>query len=180
MPLTVSLYLEVVKCLAPKKDLSNCYNLVKKFRGKCILINNVENLNNETNRFKNLFEQLNFTVQVITNMSADNLKKELKAITDDASSQMSLKDSEAFVLMAISHGEDEKVLGYNACEVIKKIHEGRIDSENPEAKQVINDDVLPIRDIIALFSGKESPLKSKPKLFFFTCCRTTDGISVTN
>ena len=194
MPLIYDECLEVAMCLAPKKDLSNCYNLVKKFRGKCILINNMEEpqsppqladgkqiemlgLKKETIRFKDLFQKLNFAVEVIRNVSAEELLKKLKYISDD----MSLRDSEAFILMAISHGEDEKVLGYNACEVIRKMRFKQINPKDQEAAQVIDGDILPIADIISTFSEANCPyLRSKPKVFFFTCCRTTNSIINSN
>jgi hypothetical protein len=63
--------------------------------------------------------------------------------------------------MIISHGEDEKVLGYNACREL----EDDLFDEN---------DVMKISNIVDIFAEKKCvALRQTPKMFFFNCCRTS-------
>ena len=182
--LTDDIQLPVTTCFAPKEDLSNSYNLVKECRGKFILINNMEKpdlqlqgsvgLKNETTRFKHLFERLNFSVEVISDVSADGLRKALIDIRNNGS----LANSEAFGLMVISHGKDEKIYGSDACDLINQIGLGTTNENDKQALDKIDKDSLAIDDIISIFSENNCHhLKSKPKLFFFICCRLTEGFN---
>jgi len=135
-------------------------------RGKCIIINNIvkyfnnnlmENaeLYKESKRFESIFTQLHFDVEPINStvgMNAKAIRDKLESI----SRNRSLDKDEAFVLIIISHGRDEKVLGYDACQ-------GKDDN-----------DVIKISEIVDIFSETKCPaLRRKPKLFFFNCCRNS-------
>ena len=179
--------LNVAKRPYPFNSLSGAVTLSEKPRGKCIIINNVEDpqvppyddhgqimtsigLKRETERFKHIFNELYFDVQVLTKLSAIEMKKRLLQISRDES----LKKDQAFVLIVLSHGEDESVLGYNACEALRRINFQEIDANNQEAKEVIKNDKVPIKDLVAIFTGNgdQDYLNSKPKLHFYICCRS--------
>jgi len=142
------------------------YPMSIKPRGKCIIINNIvkyynnnlmENsgLYKESKRFESIFTQLYFDVEPINSTVGMNVK----AIRDKLeliSRNKSLAKDEAFVVMIISHGRDEKVLGYDACQ----------DKDE--------NDVIKISEIVDIFSETKCPaLARKPKLFFFNCCRNS-------
>ena len=176
-PLSLDIKITVNKRTIPQKDLSNCYNLVQKRRGRCIIINNVEDrqrgtdrrgLKRETLRFVHTFRELHFDVKVLTKLSADQSRKRLTEISKDPT----LKDDAAFVLIYISHGEEECVLGFNACEANRKIEFGQISADDPDALKQMDNDVIKIKEIINIFSDTNCPqLNSKPKLHFYICCR---------
>ena len=191
MPLNTEVQIEVVKGAAPILGRSNTYTLYRHPRGKCIIINNVENqqtpdiydksgnhlfspkgLKRETIRFEHIFTQLHFDVKVINNLSADQMSQQLRQFSEEKS----LSNDEAFVLIVISHGQDKKVLGYNACEAMRKIHCNLIRKEDRvEAEQEMVNDSVKIKDLVKIFADENCPqLSSKPKLFFFICCRNKD------
>ena len=187
MGLVLEVYLPVNPSTAPKKDLSNCYDLIGKTRGLCVIINNVEKpqtpdvydwrgllvhcpkgLQNETKRFKSIFEQLFFDVHVLTQLSALQIEEQLIKIREEKLD----KKHQAFVLIAISHGENENLLGFNACEASRKIRFGLIRKDNEEALQEMATDVIGIKKLVEIFSEEKcEQLKSKPKLYFNICCR---------
>ncbi len=159
------------------------YEMTKNPRGKCIIINNMPNLFKESQRFEYIFTELCFSVQSNRTenkgLTAEEIRNELKSLAKDRS----LAKDEAFLVMIIryetiyylsvitiklfcivSHGEDEKVLGTNACQELEK----GIEYE----KRVHNNDVIKISEIVDIFSDKNCTfLRQIPKLFFFNCCR---------
>jgi hypothetical protein len=61
--------------------------------------------------------------------------------------------------MVISHGEDEKVLRYNAC---RELEDELFDKS----------DVIKISEIVEIFSEKKCmALRQTLKMFFFNCCQ---------
>ena len=93
------------------------------------------------------------------------------------SKEPSLENDEAFTLIVISHGQNKQVLGYNACEAMRKVRFNEIRSESglAEAQQEIERDSIKIKDIVSIFADDKCPqLTSKPKLFFFNCCRNVN------
>ena len=191
MPLSLKDKIDVDKRQFPIKDLSNCYNLVYNPRGKCIIINNLEDqqspdvynekgmlvhspkgLSCETLRFKHIFSELHFDVQVLTKLTSVQTRERLTQISKDPT----LKDDAAFVLIFVSHGQNESVLGFNACEAIRKINFGEIRENDPEAIEEMERDVIEIKKIIDIFSDDNCPqLRSKPKLHFYICCRVKNS-----
>jgi hypothetical protein len=141
------------------------YQMTKKPRGKCLIINNLikfidgtniidetaaENLWRESERFKNVFEQLYFEVELINNINTTDMKNKLINTSQDKT----LSENDAFIFIIITHGEKENILGYDACQGLN------------------GTDFMRIKDIVDLFSENKCPnLRAKPKLFFFICCR---------
>ena len=104
----------------------------------------------------------------MTNLSAVDIEKRLIQIRNDRI----IKVHQAFVLIVISHGENENVLGFNACEAVRKMRFGQIEMDNKEAIQEITKDVISIKKLIAIFAEENcEQLMSKPKLHFYVCCR---------
>jgi hypothetical protein len=150
----------------PGKEMKGTlyYTMSSKPRGKCVIINNFveysygkllenEGLFKESKRFESIFTQLYFDVYPIrttVGMTAKAIESELKSIARDKS----IEKPEALIVMIISHGRDEKVLGYNACRFLD------------------DEDSIKISDIVDIFSETNcKALEQTPKLFFFNCCR---------
>jgi hypothetical protein len=141
------------------------YQMTKKPRGKCLIVNNlikfidgtdnidetaVGSLWRESERFKYVFEQLYFEVELIFNINTRDMKNKLIGTSQDPT----LSKSDAFIFMIITHGEKENILGYDACQGSD------------------GNDFMRVKDVVDLFSEDKCPnLRAKPKLFFFTCCR---------
>ena len=142
-----------------KTLVTNIYPMTNKPRGKAIIINNVVNdAYIESQRFKYIFENLLFDVQLINNLNIETMVHILSEFAQD--DQTPFDNSQAFILMVISHGAFDKVLGFDACQAIE------FNNEIPY------NDSKHISDIVDLFSDSNCPkLKNKPKLLFFTCCR---------
>jgi hypothetical protein len=153
-------FIKVTQTKAETKGSLN-YNMTKNPRGKCIIINNVANMvHMESKRFESIFSQLYFNVSVYEKgMTAQEIRKTLT----DLSQNKSLYNNEAFILMIISHGLEEKILDINGC---KKVEYGI---------QVDKEDMIEIKEIVDIFSEKNCKhLQRVPKLFFFTCCRDSE------
>ncbi len=122
------------------------YPMTNSPRGYCLLINNHFTVGTykEMQRFRNIFYQLHFEVILKKNMNKIDIVNILKEI----SNRNELYNYDAFVLMIIAHGnEKNEIYGFDS-EAIK------------------------IRDLMDLMNTKNCPrLISKPKLFFFNCCR---------
>jgi hypothetical protein len=154
--------------VSPGKEMKGTlyYKMSKSPRGMCVIINNFvkysngnllenEELYKESKRFQSIFSQLYFYVHPIhttVGMTAKAIKKKLISISDDKS----IEKHEALIVMIISHGRDEKVLGYDAC------------------RGLDNNDLIEISDIVNIFSETNcKALVQTPKLFFFNCCRNS-------
>jgi hypothetical protein len=133
------------------------YPMTKKPRGKCIIINNIRELFKESQRFQYIFKELFFDVEPIENtcdMTAQQISDKLESVAKDKK----LAKHEALLVMVISHGEDEKVLGYNACQELED--------------EFVESDVIKISKIVDIFAeNKCIALRQTPKMFFFNCCR---------
>jgi hypothetical protein len=154
MKITNETVIKVTEAKIPQKG-SLYYDMVQKPRGKCIIINNLnDSVFNESQRFQSIFEQLYFDVEPINstiNMTSEQIRTKLKSLAKD---RKSLAKTEAFVLMIISHGQNEQVIG---VDFLNKLDQN---------------DTISISDIIDIFSEKNCPhLRQSPKLFFFNCCR---------
>jgi len=149
------------------KKLENIYPMTRNPRGRCLIINNIVDENIEKNlmkdtglykeskRFESIFRQLYFDVQPIDStiaMSANAIRDRLRSTSKDKS----LFEDEALVVMIISHGRDEQILGFDACQ-------GR------DCR-----DVIKVSEIVDIFSENECiALKQKPKIFLFNCYRNS-------
>jgi hypothetical protein len=67
---------------------------------------------------------------------------------------------EAFIVMIISHGEDEQVLGINVCRELNN------------KKRNVND-LIKISEIDVFSDNNCKYLRQAPKLFFFNFCRVS-------
>ena len=193
MKLTNNVELEVKVRPSPSITQSGQVALLKEIRGPCIIINNVEEaqeppyydhgqkitpigLKKETERFKYMFgKYLLFNVKVFTKLSAKQIKEKLTEISKDPT----LKNEEAIVLIVISHGQNEAVLGYNACEALRRIKFKEIISHSDikEALQVIESDQVHIKELNDIFSEENCSLKSaqSARLLYYICCREKNG-----
>ncbi len=151
MKITNETVIKVIEAKIGKKG-SLYYGMTQKPRGKCIIINNVNNsVFNESERFRSIFEQLYFDVEPIINMTSAQIRTKLKSSAED---KKSLAKTDAFVLMIISHGQNEEVIGVDFFDKL---------DEN---------DTISISEIVDIFSENNCPhLRQLPKLFFFNCCR---------
>jgi hypothetical protein len=125
---------------------NSVYLMFNSPRGYCLLINNHFTLGTykEMQRFRNIFFQLHFDVIMMKNTN----KIDIINILTEISNRNELNDHNAFVFMIIAHGnEKNEIYGFDS-ETIK------------------------IRDLMDLMNTENCPkLRSKPKLFFFNCCR---------
>lgn len=143
MPESNEIELNVIPATVLKMGNSKIFPMNKRPRGMCVIINNVtEELKKESLRFENIFKQLLFDVVMFENLSASQMVIELEKIRE--------KVKESLIVMIISHGKDEKIIGFDG-----------------------ND--LRITEIVDIFSEKNcKALSRKPKLFFFNCCRSSE------
>ncbi len=127
-------------------SINSVYTMINSPRGYCLLINNHFTLGTykEMQRFRNIFYQLHFDVIMKKNMN----KIDIINLLTEISIRPELNDHNAFVLMIIAHGnEKNEIYGFDS-ETIK------------------------IRDLMDLMNTENCPrLRSKPRLFFFNCCR---------
>ena len=200
IPLSNEVALDIWLPLSIKETPSNAYPSLRSTRGKCIIVNYVEDpqtsgyyfdditktyvglkgLKKETERFKHVFRHLYFDVITadqnnvwkLNELSANNLKSMLAHIRDN---YITRKD-EAFVLIIISHGQNESIYGYEACKAIREMNITANITEE-EYNCALNDKI-PIKDLVSLFSQNNCPqLKDRPKLFFNICCRLNSDIN---
>ena len=196
-------HIEIDKVIAPDPELSQAIHLISLVRGYFIIVNNLEKtdaeyeseekppgwkpraprgpedlppatgMRLETDRFKDLFTQLNFEVLDWQGMNIDQLKTEIEKLKKDKR----LLRHEVIALMIVTHGQDESILGYDACDYVGKVYFrrkfGTSTAEFEEqAFSVIDRDRAPFNEIVDLFTGDNFPqMKDKPKLLFFTACR---------
>jgi hypothetical protein len=157
MEITTEVEIKVTQVKAEIKG-TLFYPMTKNPRGKCIIINNEPKLLNESKRFEFIFKKLFFDVEPIEStfkMTAQQISDKLKSVAKDKK----LAKHEALLVMVISHGEDEKILGYNACREL-------------EDEMFDESDVIKISEIVDIFAEKKCmALRQTPKMFFFNCCR---------
>ncbi|XP_054159964.1 caspase-9-like [Oppia nitens] len=156
--------LNVTKSKAPLKG-TLFYSMTKTPRGKCVIVNNVpKEVHIESDRFKDIFQKLHFDVHDWYDLTVDKIVSNLQELKSEITS-----DDDAFVLMIISHGSEESVLGKDGCEGLITLD---VDPSNSVSKRQIKEDVIEIKKIVDIFSDSNCPqLMLRPKLFFFTCCR---------
>ena len=133
---------------------SEIYEMVKIPRGFCIIFNMItfdhQGARNESeenvNKLKELFEQLNFEVKIYQNFTNEKLRNKLKRIIGKLNSEQCV-DHDAFILYIGTHGEES---GFYCS-----------DSK-----------IIQYQQIIDLFTDESvDKFKNKPKLLFFDCCR---------
>ena len=134
----------------------------------------------ETDRFENLMSSPNFYFKVLNwrvpdkpghGLNVDDLQKRITELKNDDQ----LKKHQAIALMVVTHGEDEQILGFDACDLANKlICKDASGTLSPEFEAVamkrIEADRVPIKDIVELFKDDVFS-KMEAKMLFFTCCR---------
>lgn len=155
--------INVLKRREPKTG-SNLFSMTKKPRGLFVIINNVPELLRELQRFVHVFNELDFEIKVFDELNVDRIKSELSLI----SKNRKFMNDEAFGFMIITHGADEKVHGFEACEEFRK-------PEYQMNKKLIMNDQTHISELVQIFSDKNNKnneyLKRIPKVFILDCCR---------
>jgi len=125
---------------------SPSYDMEKIPRGFCLLINNYFTLGtyNEMQRFRNIFSQLHFKVLMEKNLDRRDIFNLLRRISQNDE----LKNHDAFVLMIITHGDQNGLIyGFDG-------------------------QPIRINTITDMFNNDECPFfQGKPRIFFFNCCR---------
>ncbi len=150
----------VEKAKIPNFHIESGYYKMQRYpRGKCIIINNEPAVYRETHRFKHVFGQLYFDVQPFFNKNVIWIKEYLTNMSENSS----LLNDNALVVVVITHGEDEKVLGYDAC----------LESKKKEPNLQINkDDQMLIADVVNIFKD----FIRIPIIFIFDCCRISKAL----
>jgi hypothetical protein len=149
MPESTDVLIKVNEAKAEMKG-SLIYPMIKNPRGMCYIINNELDLFIESKRFEHIFSQLFFEVKLFRDLTAKAIRDKLEKLSQNKA----LAKHEALIIMIISHGEQEKIYGYNACQEIDR------------------NDSIEISEIVNIFSEKNCKhLNQSPKLFFFNCCR---------
>ncbi|XP_049603062.1 caspase-8 [Syngnathus scovelli] len=120
--------------------------------GPCVIINNVEFLeqmrrggsDKDAAALRSLFAEFGFIVKVFRNLTAEQMKNELRTI---ATRNFSMED--ALVVCVLSHGKESCVLGTDGNKVS-------------------------LRELTKPFTSELAPtLAGKPKLFFIQACQGT-------
>jgi hypothetical protein len=145
----------VEKANIPTSEVeSGLYKMDKKPRGKCIIINNEPYLYRESQRFEHIFNELYFDVKSFFYKNVDWIEKYLT----EKSKDYNIVHDDALVVVVITHGEDEKVLGYDAILESKK--------EEPCLETYQNDQMM-ISSVVNIFKD----FIRIPIIFIFDCCR---------
>jgi hypothetical protein len=130
-------------------SINSVYTMISSPRGYCLLINNHFTVGTykEMQRFRNIFYQLHFDVIMKKNMN----KIEIINFLREISHREELGTHNAFVLMMIAHGnEKNEIYGFDGEEI-------------------------KIRDLMDTMNAENCPrLRSKPRMFFFNCCRGSE------
>jgi hypothetical protein len=113
---------EIELKVTPARELygpSKCFEMNKKPRGLFLLINNLSSIiTKESLRFKNIFEQLLFDVELLYDKTANEMKEKFESLAKDKR----LLEDQALVVMIISHGYNDKVEGVDKKSFERKIN----------------------------------------------------------
>ncbi|CAG2116333.1 unnamed protein product [Medioppia subpectinata] len=152
-PYSEEIELTVTPARALRSHTSKQLDMASNPRGVAIIIVTEPDLYLEADRFGSIFQQLLFTPAIHRGLTRDQIVNVLAAV---ANSREKYK-ADAFIMMFIGHGVNESIIGCSA---------------QPPAPS----DELPIRDIVAMFSDRNSrALRQKTKLVVFNCCREKEA-----
>ncbi|XP_061163376.1 caspase-3-like [Saccostrea echinata] len=141
-------------CCYMQYDSDEVYSMKRERRGLVFIINNEQFLpgTNLSNRFgtkfdrdnlKNLFKGLHFEVIVKDNLTGKEIIDETKYV----SLSDKIKDSDCFILIILTHGDDQGVCGIDGVSV-------------------------PVTTLTEMFEPNNCPdLNEKPKIFLIQACR---------
>lgn len=142
-----------------RRDSLRCYKMDSNPCGYCLIINNADfepesllssrrGSNIDSEKLERRFAELNFTVEVRTNLRQKEIKRELNALSS--------KDHSAYdccVVIMLSHGTEA--------------HNRRF----PGAVYGVDGKDVTVQEITNYLNGKNCPsLQGKPKLFFIQAC----------
>lgn len=153
--------IQVSKRSTAKEGLypSNSYPMFNKPRGKFIIINNIRTeIFRESVRFEHIFRELSFEVVIKDCLNIKQIQQLLREIAMD----VSLDKDQAFGLMIISHGGDERILGFDACQQLTK--------NEQKNQRIIDEDQIEFCQLVQIITPTPA-LHKKPKIFIFNCCR---------
>jgi hypothetical protein len=133
------------------------YSMIRNPRGKFIIINNIPELAKQTKRFKHIFKELYFIPESHENKTI----LEIKTILEEFSEDENIANYDAFAFMIVTHGEDEKVLGFNACRGVNDPE--RDVNDHMKMSEIVN--------FVYEICKRMEREYSKPKIVIFNCCR---------
>jgi caspase 7 len=151
---SVSRYSGAASGVNPSRTASDCYNMRHKMRGRAVIINNKKfnptKLGDRTGTdvdaasMNDLLRELGFQKTCIAKYD-DQTAKNMKDCLIEESRAID-KDSDCFICVILSHGEDGSVWG--------------------------TDKIITIEELIRPLKGNNCPaLAGKPKIFFIQACR---------
>ena len=151
--------IEVTPVLPTQIKLPNTvqYSMTKRPRGPAIVINNAFDLvQMEAQRFVHIFKELLFSAEDHYRMTAKQMKEKFTKLSNDMLERFEEHNErdEALIIMVITHGEDDKLLGIN----------------HPSCGGTDDTDWVSFHNIVDLFAKIENTIK----IFFFTCCRKSE------
>ncbi|CAG2108111.1 unnamed protein product [Medioppia subpectinata] len=139
--------LKVVPAITLRSGYSRWYTMDGRQRGRALIFVTIDVLHKEAQRFESILKQMYFNVEIHSLLKCN----QIEAVLNTAAEYEHKGD--AFIVMFIGHGGDEKIKGYG---------------ETPG-------DELAISKIVDKFSERKcSSLRNKPKVFVFNCCRTNE------
>jgi hypothetical protein len=145
----------VEKGKIPRSEEESLYfKMNRKPRGKCIIINNEPMIHRESERFEHVFNELYFKVESFSNKNINWIKNRLTNLSKD----FTIANDDALVVIIITHGENENILGYDACLEMRK---------NEPNFETLENDQMKIADIVKIFAK----INRIPIIFIFDCCR---------
>ena len=134
------------------------YSMTKNPRGKAFVINNAFDwVQREAQRFVHIFKELVFSAEDHYGMTTKQMKEKFTKLSDDMFEQFEEhnKWDEALIIMVITHGGDDKIMGIN----------------HPSCGGKDDTDLVPFHEIVDLFAKNQNTIK----IFFFTCCRKSES-----
>ncbi len=155
LDLNYEVEIPVEEAVVPMKG-SGPYQMLRNPRGKFIIINNMPELARQTERFKHIFKKLYFISESHDNKTV----KEIKTILEEFSEDPNIANYDAFAFMIVTHGEDEKIFGFDACR-----------NANDPKRDV--EDFMKMSEIVNCVHEicKRMENYAKPKIVIFDCCR---------
>ncbi|XP_053386968.1 uncharacterized protein LOC123543142 [Mercenaria mercenaria] len=157
------------------------YNFGHKYRGRALIIGNqfIEKGANgkdligrrgckeDWKMMEELFIRLDFKVTILKNLKAVDMISELQKAASSAEN----KDSDCFVLVISTHGEEIRVdKGTGLCPAAE-VWKHAVLAEDADLKKGTGK--IFVEDIVDMFSDDKAPgLAAKPKLFFIQACRS--------
>ncbi|CAG2167634.1 unnamed protein product, partial [Oppiella nova] len=107
--------LSVAGSISKRSDTTHTFKMDSNPRGKALIIVNIPELMNEAKRFEFILTKLHFDVQPICALKSSI---EIDKVLDDLANDT--HDGDAFFMMFIGHGYQDKICGYGGDSVFSK------------------------------------------------------------